>query len=186
MTESSARTLQTNTHRISIGRQLGLGEKRNSEWWYTADELRLIEEHWNGVLEDRKQDKIAKQEKRKNAQPSPTFAASAPRVVPARRDEAKERYRRSVPRDADGYRVYACDYIGDKDVFKAVSFARTMIRQGVPPGLANHKAAKYYGVARSEVAKYCGQSAGTYATKARRNTAIRDPFRRRKYRGKVY
>lgn len=51
------------------------------------------------------------------------------------------------------------DYISDKATFAAVMFARKLIREGMSPGLANAKAAKYYKVAVSAVAKYVGQHA---------------------------
>jgi hypothetical protein len=38
---------------------------------------------------------------------------------------------------------YLMDYIDDKQVFKAVMFARKMIREGTPPGAANKTAARY-------------------------------------------
>ena len=53
------------------------------------------------------------------------------------------------------------DYITNKTLLKAVMFARTMIRKGTPPGLANYRAAKHYGVSVSSVAHYVGQTAGT-------------------------
>jgi len=55
---------------------------------------------------------------------------------------------------------YYMDYIADKSVFKAVMFARKLMRNGIKPGLANYKAAKYYGVNTSEVAHYVGQVGG--------------------------
>jgi hypothetical protein len=60
------------------------------------------------------------------------------------------------------------DYIGDKSVFAAVMFARKLIRGGMSPGLANARAAKYYGVQVSDVAKYVGQHASR--TKQARRT----------------
>ena len=53
---------------------------------------------------------------------------------------------------------YKTDYIPDKDLYAAVMFARKMIRQGTPAGLANYKAARYYGVDSSDVAHFVGQA----------------------------
>ena len=50
------------------------------------------------------------------------------------------------------------NYIGDKTLYKAVMFAKKMINDGQSPGLANHRAAKYYDVNVGDVAKYAGQS----------------------------
>lgn len=52
------------------------------------------------------------------------------------------------------------DYIPDKTLFKAVMFARKMMRRGTPPSIANARAAKYYGVSVHEVAHYTGQVGG--------------------------
>lgn len=51
------------------------------------------------------------------------------------------------------------DYIENKSVFKAVMFARKLMGDGVGPGLANSRAANYYNVSVSDVAKYVGQHA---------------------------
>ncbi len=48
-------------------------------------------------------------------------------------------------------------YIKNKNVFKAVIFARRLKHTGMPIGLANTKAAKYYDVDVYEVAKYMGK-----------------------------
>jgi len=56
-------------------------------------------------------------------------------------------------------RHYAMDYISDPILFKAVMFARSMIRNGKPAGLANTIAANYYEVEVSDVAHYVGQAA---------------------------
>jgi hypothetical protein len=53
------------------------------------------------------------------------------------------------------------DYIPDKTLFKAVTFALKMMREGTPPAVANTRAARYYGVEVSDVAHYTGQAAGT-------------------------
>ena len=52
-----------------------------------------------------------------------------------------------------------CDFIKDRDLFKAVIFSVKLIRDGVDPRLAHSKAAKYYNVRLCDVAKYCGQHA---------------------------
>lgn len=52
------------------------------------------------------------------------------------------------------------EYIEDKDVFKAVSFARKLYREGVPIGLAVYKASRYYHVDQTDVAHYMGQLGG--------------------------
>jgi hypothetical protein len=49
------------------------------------------------------------------------------------------------------------EYIPNKRLFAAVMFARRMMREGVPPGVANTRAANYYQVAVSDVAHYTGQ-----------------------------
>jgi hypothetical protein len=48
-------------------------------------------------------------------------------------------------------------YIKDKNVFKAVMFSRSLMRENVSIGLAIYKAAKYYGLETSKVAKYMGK-----------------------------
>jgi hypothetical protein len=57
-------------------------------------------------------------------------------------------------------RPYKMDYIPDKRLFAAVMFARKMMREGTPPGVANTRAANYYGVAVQDVAHYTGQAGG--------------------------
>jgi hypothetical protein len=55
------------------------------------------------------------------------------------------------------------DYIPDRTLFNAVMFARRMIREGTPPGVANTRAADYYGVSVQDVAHYTGQVGGRSA-----------------------
>lgn len=55
---------------------------------------------------------------------------------------------------------YYMDYIEDKDVYKAVMFARKMKQEGMSMGLAIYKAARYYGVNQQDVAHYMGQLGG--------------------------
>jgi hypothetical protein len=55
---------------------------------------------------------------------------------------------------------YAMDFIEDKELFKAVMFARKMMGQGTPPAVANTRAAEYYGYEAGEVAHYTGQVGG--------------------------
>lgn len=52
-----------------------------------------------------------------------------------------------------------CDFIKDRNLFKAVTFSISMIRKGTPPPLAHSRAARYYKVRLSDVARYCGQHA---------------------------
>ncbi len=68
-----------------------------------------------------------------------------------------------VRRGPKGKRWYNMDYIPDKMLFKAVVFAREMIRNGTAPGIAIHRAAKYYGYEAHDVAHYVGQTGGTQA-----------------------
>ena len=72
-----------------------------------------------------------------------------------------------VPRGPKGRRRWAMDWIGDKTLYKAVMFARHMIREGTRPPIANHRAAQYYHVKTEDVAHYTGQAAGTYAHRYR-------------------
>jgi len=74
-----------------------------------------------------------------------------------------------VPRGPRGRRRYAMDYIPDKTLYAAVMFARRMMSQGTPPGVANTRAANYYGVAVSDVAHYTGQVGGTCAHRRHRD-----------------
>lgn len=73
----------------------------------------------------------------------------------------------SPPRRADGKRAYSMDYIEDKTVYKAVTFARKMIRQGRYAPEAIRIAANYYDVCNREVAHYVGQVGGTAAGRRR-------------------
>ena len=59
---------------------------------------------------------------------------------------------------------YIMDYIDDPDVFKAVMFAKQMIRDGSYASNAIRKAAYTYKVDMTEVAKYVGQSGGRKAS----------------------
>src|SRR5829696_7946678 len=67
----------------------------------------------------------------------------------------------NVPRGPQGRRRFAMDYIPDKTLSKAVMFARRMIREGKPPGVANTRAADYHGVPVADVARHVGQAGGT-------------------------
>lgn len=55
---------------------------------------------------------------------------------------------------------YQMDYIPDKNLYKAVMFARKMRRSGTKPQIAIRKAAYYYEVDMSDVAYYMGQAGG--------------------------
>lgn len=67
----------------------------------------------------------------------------------------------TTPRKSNGKRKYSMDYIEDKRLYAAVMWSRKMIREGVPPGVANVRSAKYCGYPVSDVAHYVGQAAGT-------------------------
>jgi hypothetical protein len=60
-------------------------------------------------------------------------------------------------------------YIQDKDVFKAVSFAAAMIKIGKPKGLSIYKAASYYNVATRDVAHYLGKRGADKSNMNRKN-----------------
>ena len=55
---------------------------------------------------------------------------------------------------------YEMDYISDKPTYKAVMFARKMMRDGLRAPVAIRKAAYYYDVDMSDVAHYVGQVGG--------------------------
>lgn len=55
---------------------------------------------------------------------------------------------------------YVMDYIPDKDVYKAVMFARKMRRDGRSAENAIRIASRYYNVDMSDVAHYMGQVGG--------------------------
>jgi hypothetical protein len=55
---------------------------------------------------------------------------------------------------------YPMDFIPDKELFKAVMFARQMIKQGLSVDIACYRAATYYGFQTHEVAHYIGQRGG--------------------------
>jgi hypothetical protein len=55
-----------------------------------------------------------------------------------------------------GRRRYEIDYVPDRTRYSAVMFALRMMRQGTPPGIANTRAANYYGVSVQDVAHYTG------------------------------
>lgn len=52
---------------------------------------------------------------------------------------------------------YLTNYIDDKQLYKAVMFARKMIRQGGIPAYCIHRAARYYNRPTYVVAHYVGQ-----------------------------
>ncbi len=60
------------------------------------------------------------------------------------------------------------DYIRDRTLFKAVMFARRMMRQGTPPAIANTRAASYYRQSVASVAHYTGQVAGQCSRRRQR------------------
>jgi len=59
------------------------------------------------------------------------------------------------------------NYINDEDVFKAVSFASSMIKKGKPITHAIKIASSYYKVDTSEVAKNLGKRGATVKNKRR-------------------
>jgi len=71
-----------------------------------------------------------------------------------------------VQRGPKSRRRYRMDYIPDKELFKAVTFARSMISDGTSPGRAFRVAANYYRVDRDDVAHYVAQYAGSMGGKA--------------------
>src|SRR4051794_3518951 len=73
-----------------------------------------------------------------------------------------------VPRGPNGKRRYAMDYIPDAALYAAVMFARNLIREGTPPGVAITRAANYYEVEVSDVARYVGQAGGTCSHRKKR------------------
>lgn len=78
----------------------------------------------------------------------------------------------SVQRGPNGNRRYLMDYIPDKNLFKAVMFARDMIRNGTSPGMANAIAARHYRYRVGEVARYVGQVGGTIVQRGRRKRRV--------------
>jgi len=64
--------------------------------------------------------------------------------------------------------THLMDYIPDKTLFKAVMFARSMIRNGTRPDIANDRAAKHYRVSVSDVGHYVGQVGGTVSGSKRK------------------
>lgn len=65
-------------------------------------------------------------------------------------------------------RHHGMDFIPDKSLYAAVMFARKMMREGTPPGVANNRAAQYYGVSVQDVAHYTGQAGGRSNARRRR------------------
>lgn len=55
---------------------------------------------------------------------------------------------------------YIMDYIPDKNLFKAVMWARNMINDGKQPGIAIRRASYRYKVDMKDVAHYVGQRGG--------------------------
>lgn len=63
---------------------------------------------------------------------------------------------------------YVMDYIPNKTLFKAVMFSRDMMRRGERPTVANYRAAQYYRVGVTDVAKFTGQVASRVKARKRR------------------
>ena len=55
---------------------------------------------------------------------------------------------------------YVMDYIPDKELYKAVSFASKLIREGKTPSHAIRISSKYYKRDMGDIAKYVGQKGG--------------------------
>jgi len=49
------------------------------------------------------------------------------------------------------------EYIQDKKLFRAVKFARSLMRKGTDPDIANYRASLYYKVRISDVTHYTGR-----------------------------
>jgi hypothetical protein len=174
----SDRTIvQPNTLWASAGKALGLGEKRDRLWWYSAEEIEAV----RGEMERRR---LAKQEcsaERKAArlaryaaaaQPSPvSFQASAPvpatwppkRTVPR---PPAARLREFTPR-APARKFHTMPFIEDPSLFKAVKFALAMRAKGTSTPLACHRAARYYRVRIGDVARELGRMGARKALKNR-------------------
>lgn len=61
-------------------------------------------------------------------------------------------------------------YIEDENLFKAVSFASSMVKKGTNIPLAAHKAASYYSVDTSSVARELGKRGASQSKyKGRKN-----------------
>jgi hypothetical protein len=56
--------------------------------------------------------------------------------------------------------AYKMDFIADKELYKAVMFAKKMIKDGTRIDIAIYRAATYYGYSSSDVAHYIGQRGG--------------------------
>lgn len=154
-----------NSHLMSLGKKRGVGELRERRWYYTAEELSELQAELDATRVNRseaqKQTRRASLEAyRKRAQEAAHLAIEA-EILKRKQEEEDEQAHR------DGLaRMYDHDYIEDKSVFAAVSFARKMIRTGTSPGLANYRAARYYDVDVSTVARYVGQVASKKRHKA--------------------
>ncbi len=60
------------------------------------------------------------------------------------------------------------DYIKDRSLYKAVMYARKLIRTGTSPAAANTHAANYYSVSVHDVAHYTGQVASSISSAKRK------------------
>ena len=175
-----------NTYFISVAKEHGLGEKRESKWFFSAEEFdqlpALYEERKAKTKkakadEAKKYEALAKANKALEAETERQTAFYRAEVNKVWRDfvqlyraeaeafaSASKKHERAKTSARDlTERKYgtACihDWVDDKDTFKAISFARSMIREGKPPGLAIAIAARYYKVAATDVAKHVGQVA---------------------------
>ena len=163
----------SNSHIMSLGKKRGIGELRDRQWYYTEQELAELKAELNtsrvNRSEAQKEARRASFEAYKKREQESARVAEAKliermnrqRIAKREQDEQNEQAHRSGLA-----RMYDHDFIDDKDVFAAVSFARKMIRTGTTPGLANYKAARYYNVDVSTVARYVGQVASKKRHKA--------------------
>jgi len=71
----------------------------------------------------------------------------------------------------DGKVQLCCDRIEDRETMKAVYFAIKMMRKGTRPNIANARAARYYHVKTSDVAKYTAQHAARIGSSKRARRA---------------
>lgn len=67
---------------------------------------------------------------------------------------------------------YVMDFIPDETLFKAVMYARRLMKRGTPPAIANTRAAKYYGVSVTEVTRHTGQTGGRVASKRKKKRSL--------------
>jgi cytochrome c5 len=163
-----------NTMVMKVARELGVGEKRGGAWWFTSQELDAIQlerqkqkDKKAEELARHKADKAARRQARIEAEMKERLARMVIRHEGAYQSSRQKCHgsdeRASTSRSTDedwkqrAARMSGHDWIDDKNLFRAVQFSRTMIRDGTPAQLAHWRAAKYWGVSQHDVAKYVGQ-----------------------------